>query len=42
MPRKDNQKLKVLYVLKIFEEKTDYDHPITMPEIVAELDRYGV
>lgn len=42
MPRKENQKLKVLYILKIFEEKTDFDHPITMPEIVAELDRYGV
>lgn len=35
MPGKDNQKLKVIYVLKLFEEKTDYNHPITMPEIVA-------
>lgn len=42
MPRKENQKLKVLYILKIFEEKTDFNHPITMPEIVAELNRYGV
>lgn len=42
MPRKENQKLKVLYLLKIFEEKTDFEHAITMPQIIEELDKYGV
>ena len=42
MPRKENQKLKVLYLLKIFEEKTDFDHALTMPQIIDELAKYDV
>jgi predicted DNA-binding transcriptional regulator YafY len=37
-----NQKLKLLYLMKIFLEKTDEFHCITMSEIIAELDAYGV
>ena len=42
MPRKENQKLKVLYLLKILSEKTDYDHHITMAGILNELGKYDV
>lgn len=37
-----NQRLKLLYLLKIFEEKTDERHPLTLAEIGAELEGYGV
>ena len=37
-----NQKLKLLYLHKILLEKTDAEHSITMPEIIAELKRYGI
>lgn len=36
------QKLKIMYILKILQEKTDETHAITLQEIVAELHRYGV
>lgn len=42
MAKKENQKLKILYLLKIFEEKTDYEHRLTMPQIIRELEKYGV
>ena len=38
----NNQKLKILYLMKILLEKTDETHSITMPEIIAELKAYGV
>ena len=38
----NNQKLKILYLMKILLEKTDETHSITMPEIIAELSAYGV
>ena len=38
----NNQKLKILYLMKILLEKTDETHSITMPEIIAELKKYGV
>ena len=34
----NNQKLKILYLMKILLEKTDETHSITMPEIVEELE----
>ena len=37
-----NQKLKMLYLLKIFSEETDDAHALTMPEIIARLAAYGV
>lgn len=42
MAKSSNQKLKIMYLSKILEEKTDNEHGLTMSEIIAELDRYGV
>lgn len=42
MSRGENQKLKLLYLKQFFEEKTDEDHPATMPEILAYLHARGV
>lgn len=36
------QKLKMLYLVKIFSEETDDEHSLTMPEIVSKLAAYGV
>ena len=38
----DNQKLKMLYLVKIFSEETDDLHPLTMSEIITKLAAYGV
>ena len=38
----DNQKLKMLYLVKIFSEETDDNHYLTMPEIIRKLGEYGV
>lgn len=42
MEHGNTQKLKILYLMKILLEKTDETHSITMPEIIAELKKYGV
>jgi predicted DNA-binding transcriptional regulator YafY len=42
MPKGSNQKLKLYYLSRIMLEKTDDDHMITMPEIKAALEAYGV
>lgn len=42
MSRGSNQKLKLIYLIKILTELTDEEHSITMPEILTELERYGV
>jgi predicted DNA-binding transcriptional regulator YafY len=34
MPVKSRQKLKILYLMKLFMEETDEDHPFTMTEII--------
>lgn len=38
----ENQKLKMLYLVKIFSEETDDTHRLTMPEIISKLAAYGV
>lgn len=38
----DNQKLKMLYLVKIFSEESDDNHYLTMPEILKKLAAYGV
>ena len=38
----DNQKLKMLYLVKIFSEESDDNHYLTMPEIIQKLAAYGV
>lgn len=40
--RSKNQKLKLLYLAKIMQEKTDDTHALTMSEIIAELDKYEI
>ena len=37
-----NQKLKILYLMKILLEETDDTHSITMSEIISKLGNYGV
>ena len=38
----NNQKLKLLYLIKIFTEDTDDQHALTLPQIAEKLDAYGV
>ena len=42
MARSANQKLKILYLMKIFLERTDADHSLTISEIIDELGKYGI
>lgn len=42
MPRGTNQKLKLSYLTKIMLAKTDDEHSLTMPQIMAELEKYDV
>ena len=37
MPKSENQKQKLLYLLKFFYEETDEDPPLTVNEIIAKL-----
>lgn len=40
--RCENQKVKILFVLKILLEHTDKDHGIEMKELLRQLGRYGI
>lgn len=42
MAKTSNQKLKILYLMKIFLEKTDCEHSLTLAEITEELSAYGI
>ena len=42
MPKSPNQKLKLLYLLKILQERTDDEHAITLAQILQELQAYGI
>lgn len=37
-----NQRLKILYLYRILLERSDEEHIITMPEIVSQLELYGI
>jgi len=39
---RSNQKLKIMYLMKILMEETDENHAITLQEIVDKLNAYGV
>ena len=39
---KENQRLKMLYLKKLFEEETDEEHPVTMPRILAYLQENDI
>lgn len=42
MAKSANQKLKLLYILKILMEKTDETHCMPAQEIIAQLASYGI
>lgn len=42
MAKGENQKLKIIYLMKILLEKTDEEHGVTMSEIIEFLSFYGV
>ncbi len=42
MSRGTNQKLKLIYLMKILFEKTDDEHSLTLAEILQELARYDI
>lgn len=42
MAQSPNQKLKLVYLLKILEEHTDSEKGLTMSEIISYLEKYGV
>lgn len=42
MPSAPNQRLKLLYLMKILLERTDEAHPLTMAEIISALAEYDV
>ncbi len=42
MPKGNNSKLKLSYLTRIMLEKTDDEHGLTLPQIIEELERYGV
>ena len=42
MARCTDQKLKILYLEKIFREQTDEKNHLTMPQILHELNQYGI
>lgn len=42
MPKSANQKLKLLYIIKILSEKTDEKHGITTQDLITELERYEI
>ena len=42
MAKGENQKLKMLYLVKIFTQYTDDQHSLTMQEIIKKLESYKV
>lgn len=42
MSKGSNQKMKLIYLMKILLEKTDEEHKLTLAEILQELNRYGI
>lgn len=42
MPKNPNQKLKLLYLMKILLEKTDEEHPMPLIELLNQLALYGI
>lgn len=42
MPKSENQKSKLLYLAKILFEKTDAEYPLTMSEMLAELEKHEI
>lgn len=42
MAKNTGQKLKLLYIIRILEQETDENHPITTKELIEHLERYDI
>lgn len=42
MPRSFQQKLKILYLMRVFSERTDEAHPMSVKELIAYLEGLGI
>ncbi len=42
MAKSENQKQKILYVLKILFEESDVDHPLSSTKLIERLESYGI
>jgi len=42
MPTSQNQKMKLVYLMKILQERTDENHSLTVQELIIALNEYGV
>lgn len=42
MPKSSNQKLKLLYIVKILSELTDEEHCLSTKELIEELEKYDI
>lgn len=42
MPKGANQKMKILYLMQLFLEETDEEHPLTMQQIMTSLKKQGI
>ena len=42
MPKSSNQKLKIVYLMKILLDNTDEEHAMSMVDILAELKKYDI
>lgn len=42
MPRSFNQKLKILYLMKFFQEQSDSEHPVSVKDIIQNMEAYGI
>lgn len=42
MAKKSNQKLKIVYLMKILLDNTDDEHALTMADILSELEKYDI
>ena len=42
MPKSFNQKMKILYLMKALQERTDRDHPMSVKDLIFYLQGYGI
>ena len=42
MPRSENQKGKLIYLLRFLEENSDESHPVRIRDMIRELERHGI
>ena len=42
MPKSFNQKIKILYLMKVLQERTDKEHPMSVKDIIAYLSSCGI